>query len=127
MLLHFGVFRKPREYKQAAMRTNEALLKSLRELAVGETYTDVMNDESALARPSESAVGDPWDGPTDPHPGMCRPAGSVPNSEAWCDLRSKARCSKCRYGYYWYWGATYCCKKEKYLDTWDCKCEYKNE
>jgi len=81
--------------------------------------------------PSESTVGDAWGwGPTDPEPGKCRPAGSVTNSEAWCDLRSKARCSKCRYGYYWYWGSTYCCTDEMYQGPPglnDCKCEYKNE
>jgi len=109
-------------------RTNEVLLETLRELAVG--ATDVMNDESALARPSESAVGDLWiTTPKDKNPGECRPAGSVTNSEAWCDLRSTARCSKCRYGYYWYWGSTYCCTDDMYQEanTDDCKCEYKNE
>merc|ERR1719397_382477 len=53
---------------------------------------------------------------------VCSEEGTSSNDE-YCDLNSNARCSKCKYGYYWWWGHTYCCYANEPFDK-ECKCEY---
>merc|ERR1719373_568658 len=49
---------------------------------------------------------------------VCFPDGTKQNDEH-CDLRSGSGCSVCKYGHYWWWIATYCCKQDT---SRECKC-----
>jgi len=49
---------------------------------------------------------------------VCFPDGTKQNDEH-CDLRYGSGCSVCKYGHYWWWVATYCCKQDT---SRQCKC-----